>query len=105
MSDEQATGEQPVLTERRGSVLLITLNRPEVRNAVNAALAEGLGGALDELDRDELVVRQPKHGQAAERCPLDGPDDHVAEAGVKHQRPLKVTDPQAHVQGAHGRQA
>ncbi len=55
MSDEQAAGEQPVLTERRGSVLLITLNRPEVRNAVNAALAEGLGGALDELDRDEAL--------------------------------------------------
>ncbi len=53
MSDEQGTDEQAVLTERRGSVLLITLNRPEVRNAVNAALAEGLAGALDELDRDE----------------------------------------------------
>ena len=42
-----------VLTERRGNVLLITLNRPEVRNAVNAALAEGVAGALDELDGDE----------------------------------------------------
>jgi len=28
-----------ILTERRDNVLLITLNRPEVRNAVNAALA------------------------------------------------------------------
>jgi len=42
-----------VLTERRGGVLLITLNRPEVRNAVNAALAAGVAGALDELDADE----------------------------------------------------
>ena len=42
-----------VLTERRGSVLLITLNRPQVRNAVNAALAAGVAGALDELDADE----------------------------------------------------
>jgi enoyl-CoA hydratase len=41
-----------VLTERRGNVLLITLNRPEVRNAVNAALAAGVAGALDELDED-----------------------------------------------------
>jgi enoyl-CoA hydratase len=42
--------EEPVLTERRDGVLLITLNRPEARNAVNLALAEGLAAALDELD-------------------------------------------------------
>ena len=42
-----------VLTERRGSVLVITLNRPEVRNAVNGALAAGVGAALDELDSDD----------------------------------------------------
>jgi enoyl-CoA hydratase len=42
--------DEPVLTERRGGVLLITLNRPEARNAVNMALAEGVAAALDELD-------------------------------------------------------
>ena len=41
-----------VLTERLGNVLLITLNRPEVRNAVNASLAAGVAGALEELDGD-----------------------------------------------------
>ncbi|HEV2982158.1 MAG TPA: enoyl-CoA hydratase-related protein, partial [Solirubrobacteraceae bacterium] len=58
MSAEQAAvASQPVLAERRGDVLLITLNRPEVRNSVNAALAEGVGKALDELDSDdELAV-------------------------------------------------
>lgn len=45
--------DEPVLTERRGNVLLITLNRPEVRNAVNAALAAGVAGALEELDGDD----------------------------------------------------
>ncbi|HEY3020506.1 MAG TPA: crotonase/enoyl-CoA hydratase family protein [Solirubrobacteraceae bacterium] len=39
-----------VLTERRDNVLLITLNRPEARNAVNLALAEGVAAGLDELD-------------------------------------------------------
>jgi enoyl-CoA hydratase len=49
--------DQPVLTERRDGVLLITLNRPQARNAVNLALAEGLAGALDNLDDDaELSV-------------------------------------------------
>jgi len=53
-SAEQAAAPsaEPVLTERREGVLLITLNRPEVRNAVNAALAAGVAGALDELDAD-----------------------------------------------------
>jgi enoyl-CoA hydratase len=52
MTEDQAGAETPVLTERRGSVLLITLNRPAVRNAVNAALAAAVAGALDELDAD-----------------------------------------------------
>ncbi len=53
MSAVPDTAEQPVLTERRDNVLLITLNRPAVRNAVNAALAEGVAGALDELDGED----------------------------------------------------
>lgn len=42
-----------VLTERRGPVLLITLNRPDARNAVNAALAAQIAAALEELDADD----------------------------------------------------
>src|ERR671939_1555450 len=50
MSDE-------VLQERRGRVLLITLNRPDARNAVNLAVAEGIASALEELDGDgDLTV-------------------------------------------------
>lgn len=33
-------------------VLLVTLDRPEARNAVNAALAEGVSAAMDRLDAD-----------------------------------------------------
>jgi enoyl-CoA hydratase len=52
-----ASAPAPVLRERRGNVLLITLNRPQVRNAVDSALAAGVAGALDELDSDdELAV-------------------------------------------------
>lgn len=46
----------PILTERRDGVLLITLNRPEARNAVNLALAEGMAAALDELDADPTLA-------------------------------------------------
>jgi enoyl-CoA hydratase len=52
MSDQAA-----VLTERRERVLVITINRPEQRNAVNAAVANGIAAALQELDADlELSV-------------------------------------------------
>jgi enoyl-CoA hydratase len=42
-----------VLSERRERILLITIKRPDQRNAVNAAVAQGIGAALDELDRDD----------------------------------------------------
>jgi enoyl-CoA hydratase len=45
--------EEAVLTEADGGVLLITLNRPDQRNAVNAALANGVAEALDRLDDDD----------------------------------------------------
>jgi len=50
MSDE-------VLTSAEDGVLIITLNRPQAKNAANKALAEGVVAALDELDgNDELRV-------------------------------------------------
>jgi enoyl-CoA hydratase len=54
---ETASSEETpaVLSERRGATLLITIDRPEVRNAVNAAVAEGIAGALDELDSDDSL--------------------------------------------------
>jgi enoyl-CoA hydratase len=47
--------EPVVLLERRDQSLLITLNRPAARNAVNAALATALAAALDELDADPAL--------------------------------------------------
>jgi enoyl-CoA hydratase len=42
-----------ILTERRGRILVITINRPEARNAVNLAVSQGLADAVDELDADK----------------------------------------------------
>ena len=50
MSDEAT--EPAVLTERRDNVLVITINRPDQRNAVNKAVSEGIAQAVDELDGD-----------------------------------------------------
>jgi enoyl-CoA hydratase len=51
------SGDAVVVTERRGAVLVVTLNRPEVRNAIDAAVTAGVAAALDELDQGpELAV-------------------------------------------------
>lgn len=51
--DPSGAAEAPaVLTERDGHVLVITLNRPQARNAVNGELTLGLGTALAEADAD-----------------------------------------------------
>jgi enoyl-CoA hydratase len=41
-----------VLTSRAEGILVITLNRPEVRNAINSDLSLGVLDALEELDND-----------------------------------------------------
>ncbi|MFW0785504.1 crotonase/enoyl-CoA hydratase family protein [Gordonia sp. CPCC 206044] len=46
-----------VLTEFADGVAVITINRPEARNAVNREVAEGIAAAVDELDaRDDITV-------------------------------------------------
>lgn len=39
-----------VLTEERDGVLLVTLNRPDQRNAIDAAVADGIAAAIERLD-------------------------------------------------------
>lgn len=49
--------EHTVLVEERDRVLVITINRPQARNALNVAVANGIADAVDELDRrDDLAV-------------------------------------------------
>jgi 2-(1,2-epoxy-1,2-dihydrophenyl)acetyl-CoA isomerase len=43
-----------VLTSRRGAVLTITLNRPDVYNAINRAMHDGLAAALSEAADPEV---------------------------------------------------
>ena len=44
-----------ILTERRGHVLIVTINRPEARNAVNAAVHVGIGTALETAEADPEI--------------------------------------------------
>jgi len=52
----QTAGSEPgALVERRGNVLVITINRPEARNAVNGAVSIAVGDAMEEAQNDPDV--------------------------------------------------
>lgn len=47
------TGTGTVTAELRGRVAVVTVNRPEVRNALNVGVLDGIEAALDALERRE----------------------------------------------------
>lgn len=47
--------EPGALTERRDNVLVITINRPEARNAVNGAVSTAVGDALQQAQDDPEI--------------------------------------------------
>lgn len=44
--------DQQLLTERHGHVLVVTMNRPEARNALSSAMLAGMVAAWDEVDNN-----------------------------------------------------
>jgi enoyl-CoA hydratase/carnithine racemase len=72
-----------VLSERDGPVLVLTLNRPEVRNAMNGALVRRLIALLEEAGRDSgvravvLAGAPPAFSSGADLRELAGGDDPV----------------------------
>lgn len=42
----------PVLVEQRDRILIVTINRPAAKNAIDAATSRGLAAAMDRLDED-----------------------------------------------------
>jgi enoyl-CoA hydratase/carnithine racemase len=44
--------ESEVVVERRGSVLVVRINRPKERNSLNVAVMAGIGNSLSEADQD-----------------------------------------------------
>jgi len=47
--------EPLVLVETRARVLVVTMNRPQARNAINRAASEAIAQALDRLDADPVL--------------------------------------------------
>lgn len=48
-------GNEAVKVETRGHVMIVTINRPEARNAVNRFVHEGVGDALEAADADPEI--------------------------------------------------
>ncbi|KUI28801.1 enoyl-CoA hydratase [Mycobacterium sp. GA-2829] len=48
----EASTEDVVLVEQRDRILVVTINRPKAKNAVDAAVSRGLADAMDRLDGD-----------------------------------------------------
>jgi enoyl-CoA hydratase len=55
VKDIQVADYENILVETRGRVGLVTLNRPKQLNALNDALMNELGGALEAFDADDAI--------------------------------------------------
>lgn len=91
MSDSDPTtvptgGGDAVLAERRGHVLLVTINRPEARNAVNTRVTLGVGEALEYADAHDDVWVVVLTG-AGDKSFCAGADLKEAAAGIRLDDP------------------
>ena len=68
-----------VLVEADGPILTITLNRPEVRNAINLEVCKGVAGAIDRLENDRHLRVGVLTGAGSVFC--SGADLRAADAG------------------------
>lgn len=59
---------EAVLTRREGKVLVVTINRPQARNAVDSATALALGKAFQEFESDDTLHAAVLTGADATFC-------------------------------------
>ena len=57
-----------VMTERRGAVLVLTLNRPEVRNAIDTETSWAIAHAIDSFEADGSLVAAVLTGAGGTFC-------------------------------------
>ena len=85
--DDPTANTEVLLTQRTGHVLVLTLNRPRSRNALNPELKDAILQATAEADQDSDVRAVVRHHR--ERPGLlrgDGPE------GVRQRRRLRRAD-------------
>ncbi len=77
-----------VIVDRHGAVLIITINRPEVRNAFDQETALGVAAAVDELDHDPKIVVGIITGAAGTFC--SGMDLKAFLGSAPGERPSEI---------------
>lgn len=74
-----------ILTDRRGPILVVTISRPEAKNAFDSATSFAMNAAMDRLDReDELFIGIVTGAGGTFSA---GADLKEAASGVKRERP------------------
>jgi enoyl-CoA hydratase/carnithine racemase len=71
MAENAPAQAEPVLVEVRGNFAIVTLNRPEKRNALSVALLDRLSSILGELERDARVIVLTGAGDKAFTAGMD----------------------------------
>ena len=77
--------DSPVLTDVTDGVLVVTINRPEARNAIDTVTAEAIGAAMDRLDGEQTLVAAVITGAGGTFC--SGMDLKAFLAGEKPSTP------------------
>jgi enoyl-CoA hydratase len=67
-ADGQAAASDDVLVRRENGVLIVTINRPQQRNAVNGAVSAGIARAIDLLDAESDLRVGVLHGAGTAFC-------------------------------------
>ena len=83
---------------KEGNVAVITINRPEARNAVNTAVARGIEDAVDQLEADDIDALLDYRRRAPHATRAHPSDDHLMPLYVAlgatlgaERRPLRAT--------------
>src|SRR5262245_49267496 len=76
---------RPILTERRGPILVVTVNRPEAKNAFNVATSQQMNVAMDLLDAEDGLFAGVITGAGGTFSA--GADLKEAASGARRERP------------------
>jgi enoyl-CoA hydratase len=80
-----STSSDRILTERRGPILLVTINRAEAKNAFDSATSFAMNAAMDLLDREDDLFVGVVTGAGGTFSA--GADLKEAASGVRRERP------------------
>src|SRR5260370_39779632 len=65
---DSSAAREDVLVRREDGILIVTINRPDQRNAVNGAVSAGIASALDLLDSSSDLRVGVVHGNGSAFC-------------------------------------